>query len=193
MRFSNAQSSSAFNRVEPLPWRETMRVGSGIVGAACALKRQLPRAKLRTEARRGIRRAPTFTASIRPVLTNRRTVGALTSPSSACVALIEISSGSSAKRLACRSFTGLTSPNDLRFSRMVCNNHDTLNWSFVKLCRRSKTSCQAVRQVFPYATICNHMQPYTIPALPQLFLTMKQLTVSDLLEIDENNNNGNQP
>ena len=95
---------------------KTMRVGNGIVGAACALERQLPRAKLRTEARRGIRRAPTFTASIRPVLTSRLTVLSLTSPSSACVALIEINSGSCAKRLACLSFTGFTSRNDLLVS-----------------------------------------------------------------------------
>ena len=86
-----------------------MRVGIGIVGAACALERHLLRAKLRTEARRGIKRAPTFTASMRPVLTSRLTVLSLTSPSSACVALIEINSGSCAKRRACLSFTGFTS------------------------------------------------------------------------------------
>ena len=102
-----------------------MRVGTGIVGAACALERQLPRAKLRTEARRGIRRAPTFTASIRPVLTSRLTVLSLTSPSSACVALIEINSGSCAKRLACLSFTGFTSRNDLLVSRLPSDRQAT--------------------------------------------------------------------
>ena len=102
-----------------------MRVVTGIVGAACALERQLPRAKLRTEARRGIRRAPTFTASIRPVLTSRLTVLSLTSPSSACVALIEINSGSCAKRLACLSFTGFTSRNDLLVSRVPSDRQGT--------------------------------------------------------------------
>ena len=82
------------------------------------LKRHRPRAKLRTEASRGMTRAPTFTASIRPALTSRLTVLSLTSPRSACVALIEISSRSSEKHLACRSFTGLTSRNDLPFSRV---------------------------------------------------------------------------
>jgi hypothetical protein len=37
----------------------------------------------------GMIRAPTFTASIRPALTSRLTVLSLTSPRSACVALIE--------------------------------------------------------------------------------------------------------
>jgi hypothetical protein len=85
----------------------------------------LPWAKLRTEARRGIRRAPTFTASIRPALTSRLTVLSLTSPSSACVALIEINSGSCAKRLACLSFTGFTSRNDLLFSRAPSDRQGT--------------------------------------------------------------------
>ena len=77
-------------------------------------------------------RAPTFTASIRPALTNRLTVLSLTSPSTACVALIEISSGSFAKRVACRSFTDLTSPNDLWFSRVFCRGQDTPTRPFVK-------------------------------------------------------------
>jgi hypothetical protein len=124
---------------EPLPWRETMRVWNGIVGMVSELKRHLPRAKLRTEASRGMIRAPTFTASIRPALTNRLTVLSPTSASSACVALIEISSGSSAKRLACRSFTGLTSPNDLRFSRVFCGGQGTQIRPFVKHMRTDNT------------------------------------------------------
>jgi hypothetical protein len=105
---------------QPPSLRETARVGIGIVRAACALKRHLPRAKLRTDARRGIRRAPTFTASIRPVLTSRRTVLSLTSPNSACVALTESNSGSSEKRPACRSFAGFTYPIDLLIPHLVC-------------------------------------------------------------------------
>lgn len=98
----------------------------------CALKCHLPRAKQRTEARRGMIRAPTFTASIRPALTSRLTVLSLTSPRSACVALIEITSGSSAKRLACRSFTGLTSRNDLPFSRVFSTGQDNQTRILVK-------------------------------------------------------------
>ena len=83
LRFSDAQSSPAFAIAELLRSREMTRVGTGIVGAACALKRHSPRANLRTDARRGIRRALTFTASIRPALTSRLTVLSLTSPSRA--------------------------------------------------------------------------------------------------------------
>jgi hypothetical protein len=111
---------------QPPSLRETARVGIGIVRAACALKRHLPRAKLRTDARRGIRRAPTFTASIRPVLTSRLTVLSLTSPSNACVALIEISSGSCAKRVACRSFTDFTARKGLLWPRLI---QARLQWS----------------------------------------------------------------
>ena len=135
-------------------WERNCRSGS-------RPKRQLPRAKLRTEASRGMIRAPTLTASIRPTWTSRLTVLSLTSPRSACVALIEISSGSSAKRLACRSFTGLTSPNDLRFSRMVCNNHDTPQLVICQVMHKNKdilsgNSASCLMQL--YATICNNIQ-----------------------------------
>jgi hypothetical protein len=110
-------SSSAFGSDKPIPWRKTNARLEGYCRDAGALSRHSPRAKLRTEASRGIVRAPTFTASIRPALTSRLTVLSLTSPSSACVAFIEISSGSSAKRWACLWFAGFTSRNDLRGSR----------------------------------------------------------------------------